>query len=372
MKKKQVMIVEDEGIIAKDIEYLIKDLGYAVPAIADTGKEAIDKARKIRPDLVLMDIYLKGDMDGVQAAEEIRDRFDIPVVYLSAYGDDEIIQRAKVTEPYGYILKPIRERELFIAIEIALYKHDAEKKLKERGQPSGIRNSDPVSADKQLQPEITDHDQIGEQIKALLEEKNMLLKEIPHRVKNNLQIICSILSIQSRYTKNKEVLEILSDNENRIQSMALIYEKLYLSESLTKIAFGEYIRSLTTNLFRSFSPQSSAVTLELNTEDVLMSIDTAIPCGLILNELVSNCLKHAFPAGRKGKMSINFNLSGDDKLVLVVSDNGAGFPKKFNLQSVESLGLQLVVSLVNQLNATIELDSSAGSTFRIVFAARVV
>ena len=134
MTNAQILIVEDEGIIAKDIQNTLESLGYAVPAIASSGEEAIKKTAETLPDLVLMDIVLEGHMDGVEAAEQIRDRFDIPVVYLTAYADNKTLQRAKITEPYGYILKPFSERELYTTIEMALYKHKMEKKLRESEQ----------------------------------------------------------------------------------------------------------------------------------------------------------------------------------------------------------------------------------------------
>ena len=134
MANAQILVVEDEGIIAKDIQNTLESLGYAVPAIASSGEEAIKKATETLPDLVLMDIVLTGHMDGVEAAGQIRDRFDIPVVYLTAYADNKTLQRAKITEPYGYILKPFSERELYTTIEMALYKHKMEKKLRESEQ----------------------------------------------------------------------------------------------------------------------------------------------------------------------------------------------------------------------------------------------
>jgi len=126
-----VLVVEDQGIVAKDIQNTLKSMGYAVSAVASSGEEAIEKAAVTHPDLVLMDIMLKGKLDGVEAAEQIRARFDIPVVYLTAYSDEEPLQRAKITEPYGYVLKPFSERELHTSIEMALYKHKMERRLKE-------------------------------------------------------------------------------------------------------------------------------------------------------------------------------------------------------------------------------------------------
>jgi diguanylate cyclase (GGDEF)-like protein/PAS domain S-box-containing protein len=134
MSPAQIMVVEDESIVAKDINHRLKSLGYQVPAMASSGAEAIKKASQTLPDLVLMDIRLKGDMDGVETAEQIRRRFNIPVVYLTAYADNPTLQRAKVTEPFGYILKPFEERELHTCIEVALYKHQMERKLRESEQ----------------------------------------------------------------------------------------------------------------------------------------------------------------------------------------------------------------------------------------------
>ncbi len=134
MEKVKVMVVEDESIVAKDIENMLKRVEYDVPAVVSSGEEAIEKVAQTSPDLVLMDIMLKGDMDGVEAAEQIRSRFHIPVIYITAYADDTTLQRAKITEPYGYLLKPFQDRELHTTIEMALYRHKMERKLKESEQ----------------------------------------------------------------------------------------------------------------------------------------------------------------------------------------------------------------------------------------------
>lgn len=131
MAKTQISIVEDECIIADDIKKSLQNLGYAVSSVTSSGEEAVKKVEENNPDLVLMDIVLQGEIDGIKTADQIRSRFNIPVVYLTAYADDKTLERAKITEPFGYIIKPYRERELQIAIEIALYKHKMEKKLKE-------------------------------------------------------------------------------------------------------------------------------------------------------------------------------------------------------------------------------------------------
>ena len=132
MSGAKILVVEDESIIAKDIQNMLKNLGYEVPAIAFTAEEAIEKAAETRPDLVLMDIRLRGDMDGIKAAEQIRSQLDVPVVYLTAYADADTLERAKLTEPFGYIVKPFEERDLHTTVEVALYRHELESKLKEK------------------------------------------------------------------------------------------------------------------------------------------------------------------------------------------------------------------------------------------------
>ncbi|MFE1746850.1 CBS domain-containing protein [Coleofasciculus sp. H7-2] len=221
----------------------------------------------------------------------------------------------------------------------------------------------------QVQAELAERKRAEEQLKASLKEKEVLLKEIHHRVKNNLQIISSLLKLQSAYTKDDQVLGMFKDSQNRIRSMALIHEKLYQSKDLSRIDFAEYIRDLTGNLLRSYKASSQAITLKTTVNDITLNIDTAIPCGLIINELMSNSLKHAFPTPSKdNKICINIYSSSNNQFILSVSDNGIGFPKDLDFRNTESLGLELVCTLTEQLDGTIELDSSKGTSFNITFS----
>jgi len=176
MAKTRILVVEDDGASAKLAEMWLKSLGYAVPAVISSGKEAIKKAGEVHPDLVLMDIRLKGDMDGVQAAGEIHARFNIPVVYLTAYADNEILQRAKINEPYGYILKPFEKIELRTAIELALYKHKMDSKLLEREQAFEKRTAELKTNNEQLQREITERKQMEDRLRES-EEKSRVFME---------------------------------------------------------------------------------------------------------------------------------------------------------------------------------------------------
>lgn len=216
--------------------------------------------------------------------------------------------------------------------------------------------------------DITERKQAEEKLKASLREKEVLLKEIHHRVKNNLQIVSGLLYLQSRYVEDKQTLQVLQDNRDRIQSMALLHEKLYGSQNLDKIDFKDYVSTLTNNLFISCGVNTNFITSKLNIEPISLNIDTAIPCGLIVNELISNALKHAFPQGGKGEIAIEFCSIGKNSFELIVSDNGIGFTRELNFKNKKSLGLRLVHSLATkQLEGTLEADGSQGAKFKILF-----
>lgn len=227
---------------------------------------------------------------------------------------------------------------------------------------------------------IDDRKHAEEQIKNSLEEKEVLLKEIHHRVKNNMQIISSLLSLQSRYIEDENYLAIFRESQDRVKSMAMIHEGLYKTSNLARIDFEEYIKNLTSGLFSSYGIDQNIVKTKMDLDKILLNIDTAIPLGLILNELISNCLKHAFPANysfntanyqyapskhvNTGNAQVNVLLSQEeDMLKLVVSDNGIGFPDNFNYQNTESLGLQLVNTLVSQLKGELQVENSNGTKF---------
>lgn len=214
--------------------------------------------------------------------------------------------------------------------------------------------------------DITARKQAEEHLKSSLKEKEVLLKEIHHRVKNNLQIISSLLNLQSGYIQDGEAGAMFKESRNRVKSMALIHERLYQSKDLARIDIADYVRNLTTHLFRSYGAKARAVSLEIDVENILLDIDTAMPCGLIINELVTNSLKHAFPPGTSGKIRIGLHRDNHDGLALSVSDNGVGLTPDFDFQQTESLGLQLVNTLTEQLQGQIEIARDEGTTFKIM------
>ena len=454
----KILLVEDEGIECMEIKRTLEFFGYEIPCVASSADEAVAKALEIMPDLILMDIFLKGDKDGIDAASMIK-TLNIPLIYLTAHSEASTVERAKLTEPYGYIIKPYDINELRYAIDFAIYKNKMEKALRESekrysitldavndglwdwdvlsgdvffsnnyykmlGYDSGeftdyeswrliVHPDDIDSLEKQLKESIklgigfeidlqiktksgkwlcvsiqgkeiekdstgkptrivgtlrdrTDRVNAEKKIKESLEEKEMLLKEIHHRVKNNLMIISSLLNLQSRYIKDKASQDIFKESQNRARSMALIHERLYQSTDLKRIDFGEYITSLSTELFHTYEADPGIIKLNINVEDILLDINTAIPLGLIVNELITNSLKHAFPDGMSGEIIVDFHPI-DEHYQFTVKDNGIGFPKDLDYQNTESLGLQIVTSLTDQIDGEIQLDRNNGTEFKITF-----
>lgn len=203
---------------------------------------------------------------------------------------------------------------------------------------------------------------------ASLREKEVLLQEIHHRVKNNLQVISSLLSLQTDRIADPRAHEVLLESQHRVRSMALIHEKLYRSPELAQVNFGDYIHDLVAFLFRSFRSSSRGINLHIEVEPIGLPVDIATPCGLILNELVSNALKHAFPNEQGGTISVILREADDGRVRLTVADTGVGLAREINLHQPETLGLQLVSLLVEQIGGTVELLSQAGTQVTISFA----
>jgi two-component sensor histidine kinase len=219
----------------------------------------------------------------------------------------------------------------------------------------------------QAQQEIAERKQAEEQIKTSLKEKEVLLKEIHHRVKNNLQVISSLLYLQSKQIDNKKILGMFQESQHRVRSMALIHERLYQTEDLASVDFDEYLHQLASYLFRSYGATSNLIQLNISASHVSLGIDAAIPCGLIVNELVSNSLKHAFVQGQPGEILIEISVDREGQHRLVIKDNGVGLPDRVNLDNTRSLGLQLVSTLVNQLEGSIKVERENGTRFEITF-----
>lgn len=280
---------------------------------------------------------------------------------------DDLSRLYAEKDQYNAIRKIITEDEIFLG-EVVHRKKNGEtfpayisaSVLKnERGEIIGMMS---ISRD------ITRIKETEEQLKKSVHEKEILLKEIHHRVKNNMQVISSILKLQSAYVKDKKTIELLDECRNRIASMAFIHATLYMTKDFTNINFADYVTNIASNLQQSYRVPDKKTLLKLDVPKVFLHIDDAIPCGLIINELLSNSFKYAFAKTKKGTVGISVKVKKEN-IILAIWDNGAGFPQKVDYKNTESLGLQLVMSLTEQLAGKIKLESrpDEGTKFIIAF-----
>lgn len=457
-QKSKILIVEDEGIVASDIKVTLSHFGYEVMAVVSSGKEALQEVRKRLPDLVLMDIKLSGKMDGVETTQKIQTLADIPIVYITALGNSHTFQRAKKTGPFGYVYKPLQEKEILATVETTLYKHWMGRELKKseekyrnifenstiglyRTTPDGrilmanpallqmlgyssfeelsrrnleeegyepgyprsefkeriekegvvkgmesawirsdgtrlfVRESARAVKDEKgntlcyegTVEDITEKKKAEEKLRFYLKEKETLLREIHHRVKNNLQVLLSLLRIQSRRIKDQHDLRLYKESQDRVRSMALIHEELYQSKDYAQVNFSQYIRTLSSRLFHAYKVDTNRIRISIEAEEISLDINKAVPLGLVLNELLTNAIQHAFEKNKGGTVQIQLHSLDKNQIRLGVKDDGKGFPQNVDFRNSDSMGMQLVCDLVKQLKGDIELKREKGTSFQITF-----
>jgi two-component sensor histidine kinase len=216
--------------------------------------------------------------------------------------------------------------------------------------------------------DITSRKDAERALQGSLKEKEVLLREIHHRVKNNMQVISSLLNLQSRGINDPALEKVFHESQTRVRAMAMIHEVLYESGDLAAIDLAAYVTKLARSLIRFYGAQADRIRLQVNAEAVSLGIDEIVPCGLVINELLSNSLKYAFPDGRRGKVEISARPTEAGEIVLVVCDDGIGLPPGLDIRKTETMGMGIVVGLVeNQLGGRVELDRSDGTCFTIMF-----
>lgn len=370
-----ILIVDDEKTLRLLLRRAMEKEGYRIAEAGD-GKQCLESCQQIKPDLVLLDAMMP-EMDGFSCCAQLSTLLvnECPaILMITALNDKASVDRAFEVGATEYITKPIDWPVLCQRVRRLLQTRWAMNELQQRikvqsklALQMAKQTKDLVATNTALQTEIIERKQAEEKIKASLKEKEVLLKEIHHRVKNNLQIISSLLKLQSRSIKDKQTLDIFNESQSRIRTMALIHENLYQSHDLSKINFADYVHKLAANLFRSYEVHSSKVKQVINVDNVFLEIDVAVPCGLIINELISNSLKYAFPDNTVGEVRIELQSNKEYGYTLFVSDNGVGLPKNLDIQNTKTLGLQLVNNLVEQLEGSVTINGDYGTKFIITF-----
>jgi two-component sensor histidine kinase len=330
--QQRILIVDDDRQNVELLKNMLESLGHRAE-IAFSGTEALEKlGREI--DLVLLDVMMPV-IDGFEIARRMRshpDCGDIPIIMVTILDSKEDRLRAVEAGANDFISKPIDMLELRVRVASLLKMKCAQ-----------------------------------DRIKASLREKEVLLREIHHRVKNNLAIVSSLLSLQSRYTTDDFHRQMFQDAQNRIKSMAVAHEKLYQTENLAVLKMNEYVNTLVDHLLVSFKTLGRPVRLVRKLEEVNLAIETVVPVGIILTELLSNCFKHAFPDHQGGEITVTLRSKGGNAFELIVADNGIGMPESVDLLHPNSFGLSLVKTFSQQIAGQFRINVSHGTEFVLEF-----
>ncbi len=358
--KGTVLVVDDTPANLGVLFDALRQANFKV-LIAEDGLSALNRFNYARPDVILLDVQMP-DMDGFEVYRRLKslDSFaDVPVIFLSVVSEPLEIVRAFGLDAVDYVTKPFDPAEVVARVEKHLAVRNLQKSLEEKNA--------------QLQQEIAERERVEAQLKAALVEKEVLLDEIYHRVKNNLAMLTSLINLQAKTVDTPAMAQMFYEFRGRVEAMNLIHQKLYQSKDVGQINFGDFLRELIADLVYAQRLDRRLI-WRVEAENVFISVSTAIPCSLIANELATNVLKYAFPANRptpteKNEMRVAFGLIAKE-YTLTVSDNGVGLPPGLDWQNSTTLGLHLVNLLVtHQLKGSLEVeDARPGTVFKIKFA----
>ncbi len=355
----KILIVEDDKGQLFLLKNILEEENYVV-LTAESSKKALLLLKKKNVDLILLDIIMPA-MDGFGLCRLLKSQKefkDIPIIFLTGKSEIDSVIKGFELGAADYISKPFNELELIARVRTHLA-------LKDRSEALQIVN-------KVLEKKVADRTEalnksVGK-LKIYLKEKDILFQELHHRVNNIIQLISSMLNLQIYFIKDKNSHELFINSLNRVKALALIHQKLYLSKDMNNINFSEFFRSLSSILYSTYKIDPNRIKLNFDFKEVKLNINIAIPLGLILNELLSNSLKYAFPHNREGSIDIKLRSKDKKRYILEFIDDGVGLSEEIDLGNVKTLGLQLISSLVDQLHGKIELENRReGTEFKIIF-----
>ena len=370
----KTLIVDDNENSRMILKSILGSKKHVVTEVTN-GRDALKMARKSPPDIIISDILMPV-MDGFQLCREWKkdeNLKQIPFVFYTAtYTDKNDEAFAYNIGADRFIVKPV-EPDKFIKI-IQEVIEEAEKGKIKHGRPAGIDEKEGYKLYSKrlvqklekkmldLEREVATRKQAEKQLRISLKEKEVLLKEIHHRVKNNFQVISSLLDMRIMRTDNKQVINRYEDIRSKIYTMSLVHAQLYQSEQYDQINMGTHIQKLVDYLAHIYTKKNVKITPIIDHADISLSLTHAIPCSLVLTELISNAFKHAFKEGQRGTIAISMQRSGKDTIIIIVKDDGVGISDTFDIHTTNSLGLKLVRNVVQkQLNGKITIKKNQGT-----------
>ena len=392
-----VLIVDDNPNNLEVLSQTLNQYNIQV-SVAVNGESAIEQIKYFPPALILLDVVMP-EISGFETYNRLKQddsTKNIPIIFITALSDIENKVKAFSMGAVDYITKPFQQEEVIARVKIQLNlcqlnqtliqqndylqcqitaKQKAENtllklnnELTQANTNLNLEVTERKNAITDLQQEIFQHEITEKKLQTALEQKEILLKEIHHRVKNNLVVASSILGFQASYVDHPETLKALQNTQERIKAMALVHEYLYNSSDLENIDFSLYVQNLVNQILYCHDAYSQNINLVLNVAPLLLSIETANPCGLIINELLSNSLEHGFKQNSKGNIYLTLEEKILGQFTLTVKDDGVGFPSDLDFNNSPTLGLELVNTLVEQLEGKIEIKNNNGAEVIITFA----
>ncbi|MCK5154240.1 MAG: response regulator [Spirochaetales bacterium] len=347
-----ILIIDDDPFNIKIISAYLLENGYSVINASD-GRSGIEMAREEKPDLILLDILMPR-LNGFETCKILKETVDterIPVIFLTALAESSSIKKAFEAGAVDYVTKPIE----FTALLARIKTHLSLSKLNE-------------NLEKEVNNKTSELESTNKTLKKLLGDRELLIKEIYHRTKNNMLVISSMLSLHSTYAENADFSRILREIGNKIQSMALVHKKLYQSSDLTTVELREYINDLFDLIRSSYNSHFGKIEFQIDLDEISVSIDMAVSCGIIINELLSNSFKYAFPDYQKGLIIVQLKLLKENTIFLKIADNGIGVQGGIDLEKTGSLGIRTIIGIAeNQLLGDIVFKSDEGLSCEIIF-----
>jgi len=353
-QKPIILIVDDNRtnfvLLTEILEQFDCEFDYAA-----SGKETLMKIENTEYALTLLDVQMP-EMDGYQTLEKMTQIMNnrlMPVIFISAiYSDDYYKIKGIKTGAVDFMAKPLVSEILIGKVNVFLNLYHNKKELER--------------INVELKQVIEEKQKVEEKVRKSLSEKERLLSEIHHRVKNNMQMVATMLSLQSKYGNPENMIEAFEKSIDRINSMAMVHEKLYESKNFGEVEMKLYIEELAYELVGAYQGDKN-IELKLSLDCVMLEIDTAITLGLLLNELITNTVKYAFPNKMTGTVTIEFTKADEDYLRLAIIDDGVGLPADFELRKNKSLGMQLIDGFVRELYGKLNISSNNGTNIEVLF-----
>ena len=368
---KSILIIDDEAAIRQSFSDFLEDMGYRI-LTAENGRAGLETFRKENPDLILVDLRMP-EIDGLDVLAQVAEEDpDLPIIVVSGTGivDDTI--EALRRGAWDYLLKPITDLSMLnhavknaleksqLIHEVHQYRDDLERKVRERTEELNRKTA-------VLKEEIGLRKETEEKLRSLLYEKDILLQEVHHRVRNNMAIIISLLNLKCGNLSNSEAGVILEDTVQRIKSMSLVHEILYSNDNFENVNVKDYLYDLVNDIMCSYSLIPGEIELSFTVEDILLGLDKLIPLGLITNEIVTNSIKHAFTDTAAPRISLGLKKTADGRGVLTASDNGRGLQEEKGAAGQGKIGLELIDTLVRQMGGQVDVSAESGTRYTISF-----